>query len=128
VSFLDELRSILGEDNAQRFLAVFARTDVNVPKLQRGPFFAELQRVVGEEPAERFRKHFAGQTLYVPRNVFEERERRNAEIVARYAAGESLHAIARSYRSITSLSVRQVRRIATGTTKTDVTVRKLSSA
>lgn len=112
MSFLDELRLVLGEDDAQRFLDVFARTDVNVPKTPRGPFFVELQRVVGKKPAECFRRHFAGQTLYIPRSALEERERRNAEIVARYAAGEPLYAIARSYRSVTSLSVRHVRRIA----------------
>lgn len=120
MSIIDELRELLGEALLRRFLAVFARTVVTVPKSPRGPFFTELVRVLGAEAAERFRGRFAGSQLYIPFNAAEERERRNAEIVARVAAGESLQSIARSYRSVTSISVRHVRRIATGISKVGV--------
>jgi hypothetical protein len=97
---LDELRIVLGDTLAPRFLAVFARTHVNVPKAARGSFFAELERVIGTEAAERFVRHFAGQPLYIPGDAAEERERRNAEIVARVSSGESFRSIARSYRTV----------------------------
>lgn len=109
---LEELQEILGETAAQRFVDVFAATAVTFPKSPSGPFFARLVHLAGQDAAERLRLRFAGETIYVPRNATDERKRRDSEISARLAAGESPAAIARSYRTVTRLSVRHVQRIA----------------
>lgn len=106
MSTLAELREVLGEARLQRFLAVFAATNVAIPKAPRGAFFAELVRVLGSEGAELLRQHFAGDRFYVPSST--KKEQRNAEITARYASGESVRSIARSYRDV---SRRQIERI-----------------
>lgn len=124
---LDELQTALGAAT-QRFLDVFAATSVTFPKTGQSPFFTELIRVVGADAAERLRLHFAGETVYVPRNAADERERRYGEIRARLASGESPDAIARSYRVVTRLSVRTVQRIAAGVAKTDTAPKKLTPA
>lgn len=106
MSTLAELREVLGEARLQRFLAVFAATNVAIPKAPRGAFFAELVRVLGTDGAELLRQHFAGDRFYVPSSM--KKDQRNAEIVSRAASGEPVHSIARAYREI---SRRQVERI-----------------
>lgn len=108
---LAELREILGDALLARFLAVFAGTSVTVSKSPAGAVFAELERVIGTAAAERVRQRFAGAQIYVPLNVSEERQKRNVEIAARIASGESLKSIARSYRN-PNITVRHLRRIA----------------
>ena len=108
---LDEIEALVGLDARLRFMALFAGTSVTFPKTPRGPFFAQLARALGNEAAERLRLRYAGEAIYVPRNANEERARRNAEIAARIAAGESPAYVARTYRAMASLSERHIRRI-----------------
>jgi hypothetical protein len=117
---LDELRDLIGVGAALRFVHVFEGTDVQFPKAPHGPFFAELTRVLGPVDAERVRQRFAGSMVYIPRDARDERERRDREIEARLASGESPAAIARSYRIVSKLSARSVRRIAAAMAKRDV--------
>lgn len=116
---LDDLRLILAPDELARFLTVFAGNDFRFEKTAGGASFAQLERVVGADAAERLRMHFAGERVYIPRNRAEERARRDDEIRARLAAGESPASIARSYRVVTTLSERWVRQIAAGKTRRD---------
>lgn len=122
---LDELQDLLGVVAAQRFIDVFAATVVTVPKHPTGAFFGRLVQLAGPEAAERLRLRFAGETIYVPLNVADERKRRDDEIAARLAAGESPAAIARSYRTMTRLSIRHVQRIAAGAAKHGVVPKAL---
>ena len=66
---------------------------------------------VAAQAARALRDRYFGETVYVPRNAAEERARRDEEIVARVASGESAAAVARSYRVVSTLSERHVRRI-----------------
>lgn len=122
MTILDQLRLLLGEPAASRFLALFSGTSVTFPKRHAGPFFAALVRAVGIDLAERVCRQWAGEHVYIPRNAAEDRARRNVAIAARLAAGESPESIARSYHEVKRLSVRTVRRIA----KLDCTTRHLA--
>lgn len=118
MTVLDQLRILLGEPAASRFLALFSGTSVTFPKRLAGPFFAALVRAVGSDLAERVCRQWAGEHVYIPRNAAEERARRNVAIAARLAAGESPESIARSFHEVKRLSVRTVRRIAKQDCKT----------
>jgi hypothetical protein len=108
---LDEIELLVGCEKRMRFMALFAGTDVTFPKQPRGPFFEQLSRALGADAAERLRLRYAGERIYIPRNEADERARRNAEIAARIAAGESPAYVARTYRVMSTLSARHIRRI-----------------
>jgi hypothetical protein len=114
---IDELRELLGEALLQRFLTIFGGTPVTFSKRGKGAPFEQIARVIGEDAARGVCRRFAGQKLYIPRSIREERERRNAEIAARLAAGESPNVIARSYRTVQTITARHVRRIGATATK-----------
>ena len=108
---LDEIELLVGCEKRMRFMALFAGTDVTFPKKPRGPFFDQLSRALGADAAERLRMRYSGERMYIPRNEAEERARRNAEIAARIAAGESPAYVARTYRVMSTISARHIRRI-----------------
>jgi len=114
---LDEIETLIGDRLMLRFLAIFAGTDVHFPKRRSAASYVNLVHTIGEEAASRLRARFVGETVYVPRNADEARERRNAEIAALVRAGESPAAVARRYRIVTTLSERHVRRIVEQATK-----------
>jgi Mor family transcriptional regulator len=121
---LDDLRRLLSERELRAFLACYAGTDVRFEKHEVGASFAQLVRVIGFEAATRLRRHFAGERVYVPRSAADERVQRDTEIRSRIAAGESFASIARSYRTVTTLSERHVRRIAASAAKADTKERE----
>lgn len=105
---IDELRALLSEEQLRAFLACYAGNDVRFRKRDDGASFAQLERVVGREAASRLRARFAGECVYIPREWAGQRERRNTEIVARIAAGDPPHQVARNY-GISERAVRKIR-------------------
>jgi hypothetical protein len=115
----DSIASLLGDQAWQRLVAAFGGTTITLPKkqLESSQSFTELKRVLGCDLAERLRLRHAGEKLYIPMGIGNDRIRRDAEIAARLALGESPSSIARSFRVVTRISVRQVLRIAAGVVK-----------
>lgn len=102
-----EIVRILGESTATRLFAVFAGTTVTFPLSRAGPSFVALSKVIGPGASERLCERFGGEQVYVPRNTAADRDRRNEEIAARVAAGDSYEAIARTY-GTTAINVRRI--------------------
>lgn len=113
--FLDTVRLLLVDEAVvDAFMREFAGTDVTFPKTRKGASFARLVQAVGAIAAERLCTHFAAEVHYVPRNRADELERRDHEIRARIAAGESAADIARHYVRLVPMTARHVKRIVNG--------------
>lgn len=113
--FLDTVRDLLDDDSLYRgFVSELAGTNVTFPRGREGALFARLVRAVGVGAAERLCAHFAPERIYVPRNSTEELDRRDAEIRARAAAGESAAEIAKTYVRTVPMTQRQILRIISG--------------
>lgn len=92
----DEIRRLIGDDLARRFLAVYAGNAFTFPVTPQGRPFDALRKLVGPAAAIRLCERFRGEQVYIPRDWASERAARNAEIVARVDAGEPRATVARS--------------------------------
>lgn len=109
---LETLRWHLGEAITLKFIANFGGREVSIPSRKQGQAFERFVCILGLQGAMKLVDNFAGEQFYCPISAQDQVAATQREMVARYAKGESIEAIAREVKKpAQNYTTRWVRKI-----------------
>ena len=92
---LTSVVAAIGLPDTQKLMQVYGGTRIFIPRRLGDQH--KLTNLLGIVQARRLSHHFGGERLLIARGAKAVRYRRNAEIVRRYGAGESVASLARRH-------------------------------